>query len=45
MQETLANLLVGFLRTLKDLEELPKNIEITIKRLSEQIDVDAHTYP
>lgn len=44
VQETLANLMVGFLKTLKDLEKLPKNIEITIKKLSEQIDVDAHTY-
>ncbi len=45
VQETLANVMVGFLKTLKDLEDLPKNIEMKIKRLPEQIDVDAHTYP
>lgn len=45
VQETLANVIIGFLKTLKDPGEIPKNIEITIKRLSEQIDVDAHTYP
>lgn len=45
VQETLANVMVGFLKTLKDLEDLPKNIEIKIIRLPEQIDVDAHTYP
>ncbi len=45
VQETLANVMVGFLKTLKDLEGLPKNIEIKIRRLPEQIDVDAHTYP
>ncbi len=45
VQETLANVMVGFLKTLKDLEVLPKNIEMKIKRLPEQIDVDAHTYP
>lgn len=45
VQETLANVIIGFLRTLKNSEEMPWNIEITITRLSEQIDVDAHTYP
>ncbi|MCW4051638.1 MAG: hypothetical protein NWE78_00325 [Candidatus Bathyarchaeota archaeon] len=45
VQETLANVIIGFLRTLKHSEEMPWNIEITITRLSEQIDVDAHTYP
>ncbi|UCF59245.1 MAG: hypothetical protein JSV15_02195 [Candidatus Bathyarchaeota archaeon] len=45
VQETLANVMIGFLKTLKDLENLPKNIEMKIKRLPEQIDVDAHTYP
>jgi len=45
VQETLANMMVGLLKTLKDLEDFPSNIEIKIKRLSEQINVDAHTYP
>lgn len=45
VQETLANMMVGFLKTLKELEEPPKNIEIKIKKLAKPMDVDAHTYP
>jgi hypothetical protein len=45
VQETLANMMVGFLRTLKELDESPKTIRIDIKQLSKPIDVDAHTYP
>jgi len=45
VQETLANMMVGFLKTLKEAEESPKNIEIKIKKLSKQMEVDAHTYP
>jgi hypothetical protein len=45
VQETLANMMVGFLKTLKELEEPPKNIKIEIKQLSKPVDVDAHTYP
>lgn len=45
VQDTLANILVGFLRTLKETEEFPDSIEIKINKLSKAIEVDAHTYP
>jgi hypothetical protein len=45
VQETLANMMVGFLKTLKESGELPRSIEIRIKKLPKQIEVDAHTYP
>ena len=45
IQETLANMMVGFLKTLKELEEQPKTIKIEIKQLPKAVKVDAHTYP
>jgi len=45
VQETLANMMIGFLKTLKETNELPKNIDIKIKKLTKPMDVDAHTYP
>lgn len=45
IQETLANVLVGFLKTLKDADELEKIIEIRIKKLAKNRVVDSHTYP
>jgi IS4 transposase len=46
MQETLANMMVGFLKTLKQVEgETPTSLEIRIKKLPKQVEVDAHTYP
>jgi len=45
VQETLANTIIGLSKTLKETEESPKSIEIRIKRLPKQLDVDAHTYP
>jgi hypothetical protein len=45
MQETLANLMVGFMKALKDSDECPKKIEIKIKKLEKETVVDAHTYP
>ena len=45
MQETIANIMLGFSRTLKGTEESPEKIEIKIKRLHQKVDVDAHTYP
>lgn len=45
VQETLANMMVGFLKTLKETDEPPRSIEIKIKKLPKQMDVDAHTYP
>jgi len=45
MQETLANVIVGFLKTLKETEGAPASIEVRIKKLAKPMDVDAHTYP
>jgi hypothetical protein len=45
VQETVANIIIGFTKALKELEEPPKNIEIKIKKLTKQTEVDAHTYP
>jgi hypothetical protein len=45
-QETLANIIVGFLKTLKETgAEAPASIDIRIKKLPKQVEVDAHTYP
>lgn len=45
VQETLANVMMGFLKSLKELEESPKTIELKITKLAKPVDVDAHTYP
>jgi hypothetical protein len=45
VQETVANIRVGFSKTLKGLDSTPEKIEVKIKRLSKPKDVDAHTYP
>lgn len=45
MQETIANVLMGFSKTLKGTDESPEKIEIKIKKLHQKVDVDAHTYP
>jgi hypothetical protein len=45
MQETLANILTGFSKTLKGTDSDPKTIEVKVKKLAEQKKVDAHTYP
>ena len=45
VQETLANMIVGFSKTLKELTEPLRNIEIKIKTLGEPLEVDAHAYP
>ncbi len=45
VQETLANTLIGFLKTLKDVREAPISIEVKIKKLPKTAEVDAHTYP
>jgi hypothetical protein len=45
MQETLANIVVGFTKTLKGADAVPKGIEVKIKKLRQSMDVDAHTYP
>jgi hypothetical protein len=45
VQETIANIMVGFSKTLKGLEASPEKIEVKIKKLPKQVEVDAHTYP
>jgi len=45
VQETLANMMVGLLKTLKEMEESPKSIEIKISKMAKPVGVDAHTYP
>jgi hypothetical protein len=45
VQETIANVMVGFSKTLKGLEASPEKIEVKIKKLAEQVEVDAHAYP
>ena len=45
VQETIANVMVGFSKTLKGLDASPEKIEVKIKKLTKQVEVDAHTYP
>lgn len=46
VQEALANMMIGFSKTLKQVEgEGPTSIEIRIKRLPKQVEVDSHNYP
>ncbi len=45
MQETLANVLAGFSKTLKGTDVNPESIEVKVKKLSKPVNVDAHTYP
>jgi hypothetical protein len=45
MQETLANIMAGFTKTLKGMDSAPEAIEVKIKKLPQPVEVDAHTYP
>ena len=45
IQEALANMIIGFLKTLKDTDEPEKTIEIRITKSVKSSLVDAHTYP
>ena len=45
IQETLANIVVGFLKTLKEIDKPQNIIEIKIKKLDKTTTVDSHTYP
>jgi hypothetical protein len=46
VQETVANMMIGLLKTLKEVKnEAPASIDIKIKKLAKQVEVDAHTYP
>jgi hypothetical protein len=45
VQETIANIMLGFSKTLKGLDAVPEKIEVKIKKLPNPVEVDAHTYP
>ena len=45
MQETIANIMTGFSKTLKGVDETPDRIEVKIKKLPKPVEVDSHTYP
>jgi hypothetical protein len=45
VQETIANVMLGFSKTLKGLDSAPEKIEVKIKKLFKPVEVDAHTYP
>jgi len=45
VQETIGNIMAGFLKSLKWTESEPQIIEVKIKRLKTTADVDAHVYP
>ena len=45
VQETIANVIVGFSKTLKGLDSAPEKIEVKIKKLVKPVEVDAHNYP
>jgi hypothetical protein len=45
MQETIGNIMTGFSKTLKGVDEAPDKIEVKIKKLPKTVEVDAHTYP
>jgi hypothetical protein len=45
IQETVANMILGLLKTLKEVDETEQIIEIKIKKIKETQSVDAHTYP
>jgi len=45
IQETVANMIVGLLKTLKEVDETEQVIEIKINKMEKTKSVDAHTYP
>jgi hypothetical protein len=45
VQETIANIMVGFSKTLKGMDAAPATVEVKIKKLPQPKEVDAHTYP
>jgi hypothetical protein len=45
VQETVANIMLGFSKTLKGLDTAPEKMEVKIKKLAKPVEVDAHTYP
>ena len=45
IQETIANVILGFSKILKRLATTPEKIEVKIRKITQPIKVDAHTYP
>jgi hypothetical protein len=45
VQETIANVMWGFSKTLKGLDSTPEKIELKIRKLAKPVEVDAHIYP
>ncbi len=45
MQETLANVVLGFSKTLKGTDVAPDFVEVKVKKLGAPTSVDAHVYP
>jgi hypothetical protein len=45
VQETIANVMLSFSKTLKGLDTVPENMEVKIRKLAKPVEVDAHTYP
>ena len=45
VQETIANVMLGFSKTLKGLDTVPEKMEVKIRKLANPVEVDAHTYP
>jgi hypothetical protein len=45
VQETVANVMLGFSKTLKGLDSVPEKMEVKVKKLVKPVEVDAHTYP
>ena len=45
VQETIGNIMAGFSKTLKGLDDVPEMIEVKIMRLPAPAEVDAHVYP
>ena len=45
VQETVANVMLGFSKTLKEFDVTPQTVEVKIKKLPKPKEVDAHTYP
>ncbi len=45
VQETIGNIMAGFLKSLKGIDVESELIEVKISRLHKPVDVDAHIYP
>lgn len=45
VQETVANIILGFLKTLKGLDAVPENMKVKIEKIAKLVEGDAHTIP